>query len=90
MPPWLINREFPGVNRMAWPGTGSPRRLDKIECRRAESCPGPRAQLGRGLATAGIVVGVITFIVAIWYWVVIAKYSNGGHGGGGGSGGGGY
>jgi Domain of unknown function (DUF4190) len=43
---------------------------------------------GRGLAIAGIIVGVITLIVAIWYWIVIAKYA-GGHGGSGGSGGGG-
>jgi hypothetical protein len=43
---------------------------------------------GRGLAIAGIIVGVITLIGAIWYRVVIAKYV-GGHGGTGGSGGGG-
>jgi hypothetical protein len=43
---------------------------------------------GRGLAIAGVIVGVITLIGAIWYWVVIAKYV-GGHSGSGGSGGGG-
>ena len=47
---------------------------------------------GRGLAIAGIIVGVITLIFAIGYWVYIAKYLGGGHGGsgGGGGGGGGY
>src|SRR6266487_776275 len=46
---------------------------------------------GRGLAIAGIIVGVITLLVAIGYWIVIAKYIGGGHGGGsGGGGGGGY
>ena len=44
------------------------------------------AERGRGLAIAGIIVGVITLIGAIWYWVVIAKYA-GGHGGSGGGGG---
>ena len=44
---------------------------------------------GRGLAMAGIIVGVITLLFAIGYWVYIAKYIGGGHGGGGGSGGGG-
>lgn len=47
---------------------------------------------GRGLALAGIIVGVITLLVAIGYWVYIAKYAGGGHSGGGngGGGGGGY
>jgi hypothetical protein len=40
---------------------------------------------GRGLAIAGIVVGVITLLVAIGYWIFIAM-----HTGGGGTGGGGY
>jgi Domain of unknown function (DUF4190) len=44
---------------------------------------------GRGLALAGIIVGVITLLFAIGYWVYIARYTGGGHGGGGGSGGGG-
>ena len=50
---------------------------------------------GRGVATAAIVVGVITLLVAIAYWIVIAQHfggSSGGGGGGtgGGGGGGGY
>jgi hypothetical protein len=47
---------------------------------------------GRGLAMAGIIVGVVTLLAAIGYWIVIAKYAGGGHGGGGhgGGGGGGY
>ncbi len=46
---------------------------------------------GRGLAIAGIVVGVITLLFAIGYWVYIARHVGGGHGGGsGGGGGGGY
>jgi hypothetical protein len=44
---------------------------------------------GAGLALAGIVVGVITLVFAIVYWVVIARHLGGaGHGGGGGGGGG--
>ena len=42
---------------------------------------------GAGLAVAGIVVGVITLLIAIAYWVVIAMHT-GGHSGGGGGGGG--
>src|SRR3954447_3852193 len=45
---------------------------------------------GYGLALAAIVVGVLTFIVAVAYWVVIAQHFGGGSGSGGGSGGGGY
>ena len=46
---------------------------------------------GRGLATAGIVVGVITLLFAIGYWIYLAKYVGGSHGhSGGGGGGGGY
>ena len=41
-------------------------------------------QRGAGLATAGIVVGVITLIFAIVYWVVIAMHMGGTTGGGGG------
>ena len=41
---------------------------------------------GRGLALAGIIVGVITLLFAIGYWVYIAKHVGGGHGGGGGGG----
>lgn len=45
---------------------------------------------GHGLATAAVVVGVLTTLVAIAYWVVIARHfggSSGGSGGGGGTGG---
>jgi len=45
---------------------------------------------GSGLALAAIVVGVLTFIVAIAYWVIIAQHFGGSSGSGGGSGGGGY
>ena len=49
------------------------------------------SERGRGLATAGIVVGVITLLFAIGYWIYIAKYVGGSHGhSGGGGGGGGY
>jgi hypothetical protein len=44
---------------------------------------------GNGLAIAGIIVGIITLLAAIGYWIILAKYM-GGHGGTGhGSGGGG-
>jgi Domain of unknown function (DUF4190) len=67
-----------GIGSIAgiWLGLTARRRIDQT------------GERGRGLAIAGIIVGVITFILAIWYWVVIAKYF-GGHSGGGGSGGGG-
>jgi hypothetical protein len=45
---------------------------------------------GAGLAVAAIVVGILTLIVAIAYWVVIARHFGGSSGGSGGSGGGGY
>jgi hypothetical protein len=49
---------------------------------------------GARLATAAIVVGVLTLLFAIGYWVVIAQHfgghSGGGGGGSGGGGGGGY
>jgi Domain of unknown function (DUF4190) len=44
---------------------------------------------GAGLAVAGIVIGVITLLFAIAYWVFIAVHVGGG-GGGYGHGGGGY
>lgn len=44
---------------------------------------------GRGLATAGMVVGVVTLLIAIAYWVYIGMHTGGG-GGGTGGGGGGY
>jgi hypothetical protein len=45
---------------------------------------------GAGLAVAGIVVGVITLLIAIAYWVIIAMHTGGYSPGGGGGGGGGY
>jgi Domain of unknown function (DUF4190) len=49
---------------------------------------------GHGLAIAGIIVGVITLLFAIAYWVYFATHiggsSGGGYGGGGSGGGGGY
>lgn len=45
---------------------------------------------GRGVALAGIIIGVVTLIVAIGYWVFLAMHTGGYGGGGGGSGGGGY
>ena len=46
---------------------------------------------GAGVAMAAIVVGVVTLLVAIAYWVLIAQHvgASGGGGGSGGSGGGG-
>lgn len=44
---------------------------------------------GSGLALAAIIVGVLTFIFAIAYWIVIAQHFGGSGGGSGGSGGGG-
>jgi uncharacterized protein DUF4190 len=45
---------------------------------------------GNGLAVAGIVVGVVTLLIAIAYWIFIAMHTGGGGGGGTGGGGGGY
>ena len=46
---------------------------------------------GAGLATAGIIVGVVTLLVAIAYWLFLTVHlGGGGYGGGGGGGGGGY
>jgi hypothetical protein len=42
---------------------------------------------GYGLAVAGIIVGVVTLLIAIAYWIFIAMHTGGG-GGGGGTGGG--
>lgn len=46
---------------------------------------------GTRLAIAGIIIGVITLLFAIGYWVFVAVHfgGGGGYGGGGGSGGGG-
>lgn len=41
---------------------------------------------GHGLAIAGIVIGVVTLVAAIAYWVVIAMHTGGTGGGGGGGG----
>src|SRR4051794_8935911 len=49
---------------------------------------GDTGERGSGLALAAIVVGVITLLVAIAYWVVIAQHFGGSNGSGGGSGGG--
>jgi hypothetical protein len=38
---------------------------------------------GSGLAAAGIIVGVITLIVAVGYWIFIAMHTGGGGTGGG-------
>ncbi len=48
---------------------------------------------GTGLAVAGIVIGVLTLIFAVAYWVFLAVHMGGGgygHSGGGSGGGGGY
>jgi len=46
---------------------------------------------GYGLAAAGIVIGVVTLIIAIAYWIFIAMHTGGGGAAGGtGGGGGGY
>jgi uncharacterized membrane protein YgcG len=48
---------------------------------------------GSGVALSAIIVGVVTTLVAIAYWIVIAKHFGGGSSGsgtGGGGGGGGY
>jgi hypothetical protein len=42
---------------------------------------------GAGLALAGIVVGVLTLLFAVAYWIVIAMHTGGASGGGGGGGG---
>jgi hypothetical protein len=50
--------------------------------RRRISMTGER---GDGLAMAGIVVGVLSLILAVAYWIVIARHMGGmSHGGGGG------
>lgn len=56
-----------------------------ISARRRIAYTGER---GAGLAAAGIVIGVITLLIAIAYWILIARHMGGGghgmHGGGGG------
>jgi hypothetical protein len=41
---------------------------------------------GAGLAATGIVIGVVTLIIAIIYWAVLAVHMGGTSGGGGGGG----
>ena len=41
---------------------------------------------GSGVALAGIIIGVVTLILAIGYWVFLAMHTGGGGGGGGGGG----
>ena len=45
---------------------------------------------GSGLAIAGIIIGVVTLIFAIGYWVFFAMHTGGAGGGGGRGGGYGY
>ncbi len=45
---------------------------------------------GSGVAVAGIVVGVVTLILAIAYWAYIVMHTGTAGSGGGGGGGGGY
>ena len=54
-----------------------------ISARRRIAGTGER---GAGLAAAGIVIGVITLVIAIAYWALIAKHMGGGSSGGGGGG----
>jgi len=58
-----------------------------VSARRRIATTGER---GAGLATAGIIIGVVTLIFAIAYWAVIAAHMGGSYGGSGHSGGGGY
>ena len=45
---------------------------------------------GAGLALSAIVVGLLTLVGAIVYWVILVQHFGGSSGGGSGSGGGGY
>jgi hypothetical protein len=59
-----------------------------ISARRRIATTGER---GAGLAIAGIVVGLLTLIFAVVYWIVLAQHMGSyGGGGSGGGGGGGY
>jgi hypothetical protein len=58
-----------------------------ITARRQIAMTGER---GRGIAAAGVAIGVITLLLAIGYWVFLGTHvgtSSGGGGGGGGPGG---
>lgn len=57
-----------------------------IHARRSIAQTGER---GNAAAVAGIIIGVLTLLLAIGYWVFIAMHTGGG-GSGGGGGGGGY
>jgi hypothetical protein len=65
-----------GVGSIAgiWLGTAARRRIPET------------GERGYGLAVAGIVVGVVTLIIAIAYWIFIAMHTGGGGGGAGGGG----
>lgn len=54
---------------------------------RARSRIAQTGERGAGLALAGIIVGVISLLVAIAYWIVIARHLGGSHSGVGGGGG---
>jgi hypothetical protein len=54
-----------------------------ISARRQTAVTGER---GSGLAIAGIIVGVVTLITAVVYWILIARHLGGTSGGGGGGG----
>jgi hypothetical protein len=56
----------------------------------ARGAIGQTGERGHGLAIAGIIVGVITLLFVIGYWMFIAQHFGGGHGGSRNSGGGGY
>jgi uncharacterized protein DUF4190 len=58
-----------------WLGSVARRRIDTT------------GERGRGLATAGVVVGVVTLVIAIAYWVYIGMHTGGSAGTGGGGGG---
>ena len=58
-----------------------------ISARRRIALTGER---GAGLATAGIVIGVVSLIIAIVYWAVVAMHMGGTGGYGRGGSGGGY
>jgi uncharacterized protein DUF4190 len=58
-----------------------------ISARRRIAGTGER---GAGLAAAGIVIGIITLLLGIAYWILIARHMGGGTGGSHGGSGGGY
>ena len=58
-----------------------------VSARRQLEVTGER---GAGVAMAGVVVGIITLLLAIAYWIFLGMHAGGGSGGSGGGGGGGY